>query len=461
MKKASTKKKRVKEAAQASDDGDETASEKEPVASTAELSIWAPNVRLAAPMELASESTRPLPVGATRCWTPEEEYRRIGAVKGLRSRLVRLTTEHCGRESAKPPVLAFERWLSRAALRREQDPSIRVSVEEPLIPADGLVDEGLISDLARTLPPEGARAVATALAAEAVKAAKGVPALPAMTPAANAAEQAERIRAAAAEVRARARDTRQHSVRSGAVGAGVASGRGAEGVGGEAGGGGDNSAGQVERMTLLVAASQEMLHAARSGLAAARAAASAPGAPTEGAEKGGGGAGTSAASAPTAQGVVVVVRRCAAVLALGQRKPYLSISLAHYQKMRRLWGRFGGGGVGVGGGGGGDGGGGDGGGGGGRRSGDDDRFHDALFCLLSRYEALKGAGYQCALPAAAFASLRGALGPTLECFASPLNCHYERFCSAFGALEAPFGSLGSFFELDPREGSFEVRVESV
>jgi hypothetical protein len=34
----------------------------------------------------------------------------------------------------------------------------------------------------------------------------------------------------------------------------------------------------------------------------------------------------------------------------------------------------------------------------------------------------------------------------MECFASPLNSRYERFCSAFADTDAPFGSVGSFFD---------------
>ena len=44
----------------------------------------------------------------------------------------------------------------------------------------------------------------------------------------------------------------------------------------------------------------------------------------------------------------------------------------------------------------------------------------------------------------------------IECFASPLNCYAERYCSAFGEAEHQFGSLGSFFDLDPRSGTFEA-----
>jgi len=44
----------------------------------------------------------------------------------------------------------------------------------------------------------------------------------------------------------------------------------------------------------------------------------------------------------------------------------------------------------------------------------------------------------------------------VECFASPLNARFERFCSAFADVDAPFGSLGSFFDFTPTEGSYEA-----
>jgi len=87
-------------------------------------------------------------------------------------------------------------------------------------------------------------------------------------------------------------------------------------------------------------------------------------------------------------------------------------------------------------------------------------FQKSLYCCLARYEALKGAGYQCALPGLAFdAAATCGLGNTIECFASPLNCRYEKFCSAFPDIESRFGSMGSFFDdnaFDPLEGSFEA-----
>lgn len=52
--------------------------------------------------------------------------------------------------------------------------------------------------------------------------------------------------------------------------------------------------------------------------------------------------------------------------------------------------------------------------------------------------------------------LHSRLGVQLECFASPLNCRFDQYCSAFPDVDAPFGSLGSFFSFAPKEGSFEA-----
>lgn len=44
----------------------------------------------------------------------------------------------------------------------------------------------------------------------------------------------------------------------------------------------------------------------------------------------------------------------------------------------------------------------------------------------------------------------------MECFASPLNCRFAPFCSAFPDTDAPFGSAGSFLDFKPDSGSFEA-----
>ena len=47
-------------------------------------------------------------------------------------------------------------------------------------------------------------------------------------------------------------------------------------------------------------------------------------------------------------------------------------------------------------------------------------------------------------------------GVNMECFASPLNSRYARFCSAFPDTDAAFGSRGSFFHFRPTHGSFQA-----
>jgi hypothetical protein len=85
-------------------------------------------------------------------------------------------------------------------------------------------------------------------------------------------------------------------------------------------------------------------------------------------------------------------------------------------------------------------------------------FLHQLFCLLARYETFSGntGGIQGAVPHYVFDALDGELAVRSECFASPLNCHFPSFCSAFPDTDAPFGSRGSFFEFAPLSGCFEA-----
>ena len=90
-----------------------------------------------------------------------------------------------------------------------------------------------------------------------------------------------------------------------------------------------------------------------------------------------------------------------------------------------------------------------------------ERFAERVFCLLVRYNALQGGGvhgggFQAAVPAEVFDVLLAEFGVCFECFASPLNSRYPRFCSAFPDTDGPFGSVGSFFSFEPTEGSFEA-----
>lgn len=106
----------------------------------------------------------------------------------------------------------------------------------------------------------------------------------------------------------------------------------------------------------------------------------------------------------------------------------------------------------------------------------DPLFLRRVYCVLARYETLSGKsdGYQMAFPDAGFQFLRDRFGAVAECFASPLNCWNNHFCSIARDTDQFFGSLGNFFcfqgsapGIDPAlpiGGSFEANppfVEAV
>uniref|UniRef100_A0A665X9T6 mRNA (2'-O-methyladenosine-N(6)-)-methyltransferase n=1 Tax=Echeneis naucrates TaxID=173247 RepID=A0A665X9T6_ECHNA len=96
---------------------------------------------------------------------------------------------------------------------------------------------------------------------------------------------------------------------------------------------------------------------------------------------------------------------------------------------------------------------------------DDPRFEKFLsrvWCLLKRYQEMfgsganEGTGLQGALPVAVFEALNRQFGVSFECFASPLNCYFKQFCSAFPDIDGFFGSRGPFLSFSPVSGSFEA-----
>jgi phosphorylated CTD-interacting factor 1 len=87
---------------------------------------------------------------------------------------------------------------------------------------------------------------------------------------------------------------------------------------------------------------------------------------------------------------------------------------------------------------------------------DDVEFHNRLFCVLARYHAIQGHGFQAAVCEQSFDALLRHMQVSFECFASPLNSRYGKYCSAFPDTDVYFGSVGSFFDFYPKSGSFEA-----
>ncbi|KAI1297205.1 hypothetical protein HDE_04734 [Halotydeus destructor] len=89
-----------------------------------------------------------------------------------------------------------------------------------------------------------------------------------------------------------------------------------------------------------------------------------------------------------------------------------------------------------------------------------DYFLTRVWCLLKRYHAFLGSpsgdgnSSQVSLPTPVFDCLQKNFGVTFECFASPLNCYFRQFCSAFSDIDSYFGSRGSFLHLHAVSGSF-------
>ncbi|NP_001089204.1 phosphorylated CTD interacting factor 1 S homeolog [Xenopus laevis] len=91
-----------------------------------------------------------------------------------------------------------------------------------------------------------------------------------------------------------------------------------------------------------------------------------------------------------------------------------------------------------------------------------ERFLSRVWCLLRRYQVMfgtaqyEGSGLQGALPVHVFQTLHKVFEVTLECFASPLNCYFKQYCSAFPDTDGYFGSRGPCLSFFPVSGSFEA-----
>ncbi len=71
-----------------------------------------------------------------------------------------------------------------------------------------------------------------------------------------------------------------------------------------------------------------------------------------------------------------------------------------------------------------------------------------LFCMVARYEIYSGntSGTQGAVPSYVFEFINKLIGVDIECFASPLNCHFiNNYHSVFYDTDKYFGSMGSIF----------------
>ncbi|KAJ6647702.1 mRNA (2'-O-methyladenosine-N(6)-)-methyltransferase, partial [Pseudolycoriella hygida] len=94
-----------------------------------------------------------------------------------------------------------------------------------------------------------------------------------------------------------------------------------------------------------------------------------------------------------------------------------------------------------------------------------DLFIARVWCLLKRYQSFLGnlttSSQECeltqaALPVSVFECLQRHFGVSFECFASPMNCYFRQYCSAFYDTDSYFGSRGPFLDFRPISGSFQL-----
>lgn len=71
-------------------------------------------------------------------------------------------------------------------------------------------------------------------------------------------------------------------------------------------------------------------------------------------------------------------------------------------------------------------------------------FLPRVWSLLKRYATFQGKNqmFQSSLSLTVMECLNRCFGVTFECFASPLNCYFRQYCSAFPDTDAYFGSRG-------------------
>eukprot|EP00980_Cylindrotheca_fusiformis_P013124 scaffold3297_cov132-Cylindrotheca_fusiformis.AAC.4 len=379
--------------------------------------------------------------------SPEQEAARMAALKRLRHKLVTLCSSH-----KPPPTLSMERWISRAALARDVKGS--TTCVDPILPSSGIADPGMTKDLARSMGFEQAQAIAETMAIDSKAAADRISKLDNST---NSRISGANLLIVREELRMRAKAVKRTSK---AVQKALKDTKDKMGV---IGGDDANSEQQEEEnkdtnMTPSLQTSLQALQQATSDLDTCR----------QKVQR--------IADVESGNNIMLNTSRrpgiCDVMLLQSDgspKKPYHTISIPHLTKAVQLWqlhnpscstqstksiqqtrpvlitakemfqnaiGAI---------------------------DGLDDAsdFLKHLYCCLTRYETIKGAGYQCAVPPVAFEAAHNelGLGMTVECFASPFNCRYREYCSAFPDLERSFGSLGSFFDDDsffPSHGSFEA-----
>ena len=82
------------------------------------------------------------------------------------------------------------------------------------------------------------------------------------------------------------------------------------------------------------------------------------------------------------------------------------------------------------------------------------KINDYLWAIIFRYQLLGSNNHQLAVLPTIMNQMKIDYGLDFECFASTINSNFSNYCSIYYDLEKYFGSVGSFFNIEPLNGTF-------
>jgi len=87
-------------------------------------------------------------------------------------------------------------------------------------------------------------------------------------------------------------------------------------------------------------------------------------------------------------------------------------------------------------------------------NGDNSKMDELITIIIYRYQLLGSNNHQLGVKSDIMQKMKKDYNLSYECFASSINCTFNHYCSIYYDVEKYFGSFGSFFNLQPTQGTF-------
>jgi hypothetical protein len=84
------------------------------------------------------------------------------------------------------------------------------------------------------------------------------------------------------------------------------------------------------------------------------------------------------------------------------------------------------------------------------------KFDEFIWIILFRYQLLGSNNHQLGVKNEIMTNMNKNYNLNFECFASSINSTFSKYCSIYYDVERYFGSVGSFYNLVPKKGTFGV-----